>query len=500
MNNQFDVVIVGGGPVGTLIANELALHSISSVVLEKRHTVSEYPKAGTYHARAISSLIRRGIVASPRRTNDHEADTVEPFQFAGFPWLRLRSKTIDGPVMLGIAQADLERAITRHAESCGALLVRGHCVTEVSQDEESVSVRSVDTDGNNHLFEAKYVIGADGGQSIVRRSGDFSFKEYAPTMRAMLGLVTLSRPDQIPNGWSRTPRGWTLLNYNPYGESRLIVFEFDGPVSDRKAPVSPQEFSAAVERVVGSPVQLDSPHYLNRFSDYSRVAQRYRDRRLFLAGDAAHIHYPLGGQGLNTGILDAINVGWKLSAVLSGAASEHLLETYGQEREPAGEWLINNTRIQSLVMNPSSVYDPLRGVVAELLCHEGPHNWLADRINGVSTQYGVGLEEHPALDGTFMPDLEVTVSDEVTSVSRLLQRGKFLLISSPSTLENLSIPPFTDPVAVDSGLPEEFPDVIVVRPDGYIAWAGGADQQDAMLFCLRTCFSLNIESEGKMHG
>lgn len=500
MNHHYDVVIVGGGPVGMLIANELALHSTSSVVLEKRHTVSEYPKAGTYHARAISALIRRGIVASPRRTNDHLANTIEPFQFAGYPWLRLRSRTIDGPVMLGIAQADLERAITRHAESCGAHLLRGHCVTDVSQNEAGVSIRSVDAEGKDHTFSADYVIGADGGQSIVRRSGDFSFQEHAPTMRAMLGLVTLPQPDQIPNGWSHTPRGWTLLNYNPYGESRLIVFEFDGPASDRKAPVTPEEFSTAVERVVGNPVALDSPHYLNRFSDYSRIAQRYRDRRLFLAGDAAHIHYPLGGQGLNTGILDAINLGWKISAVLSGAADESLLDTYGQEREPAGQWLINNTRLQSLIMNPDPIYDPLRNFIAELLCSEETHDWLADRINGVSTQYSVGLEKYPALDGTFMPDLEVTVSGEVTSISRLLQQGKFLLIASPGALGKISLPPFTDSVAVSDGLPEDFPDVIVVRPDGYIAWAGSTDEGEAMLSCLHTCFSLHIDTEGKLHG
>lgn len=499
MKNKYDVIIIGGGPVGMLIANELALHNISAVVLEKRHTVSEYPKAGTYHARAISTLIRRGIVASPRRTTDHMAKTIEPFQFAGYPWISLRSRTIDGPVMLGIAQADLERAIARHAESCGAHIRRGHHVTKVSQSATSVTVLSHDSEGKEHSFLADYVIGADGGRGIVRQSGDFHVQEYAPTMRAMLGLVTLPHPHQIPSGWSRTPRGWTLLNYNPYGESRLIVFEFDGPALDRKAPVTPEEFSSTVERVVGNHVELVSPHYLNRFSDYSRIAQNYRDRRLFLAGDAAHIHYPLGGQGLNTGILDAINIGWKMSAVLCGAADEQLLNTYGQEREPVGRWLIDNTRLQSLIMNPSPAYDPIRNVMGEFLCHQDSHDWFADRINGVSIQYSIGLKKHPDLDGTFIPDLELTVNGGITTISRLLCSGKFLLLAAPESLKQLPTLPFTDSVPVTRGLPEDFPEVIVVRPDGYIAWAGSPEEEKAMLSCLRSYFSLACDDEEKAH-
>lgn len=499
MRKHYDVVIVGGGPVGMLVANELALHDISAVVLEKRHTISEYPKAGTYHARAISTLIRRGIVASPRRTTDHLANTVEPFQFAGYPWLSLRTRTIDEPVMLGIAQADLERAISRHAEGCGAKVLRGHCVTAVSQTETEAFIQSLDDEGNEHSFTADYVIGADGGRSIVRQSGDFDIREYAPTMRAMLGLVSLPHPNQIPNGWSHTPRGWTLLNHNPYGESRLIVFEFDGPVSDRKASVTPEEFSSAVERVVGNPVELVSPHYLNRFSDYSRIARSYRDRRLFLAGDAAHIHYPLGGQGLNTGIIDAVNLGWKISAVLCGAAEEQLLDTYGQERESAGQWLINNTRLQSLMMNPDPIYDTIRHTMAEMLCHQESHDWLADRINGVSAQYSVGLEEYPDLDGTFMPDLEIALNKEITTISRLLGDGKFLLISTEKILKNIPIPKFTNPISLSKELPQDFPEVIVVRPDGYIAWAGRAEEEKTMLSCLHSYFSLTCNNEEKAH-
>lgn len=246
-------------------------------------------------------------------------------------------------------------------------------------------------------------------------------------------------------------------------------------------------------------MELVSPHYLNRFSDYSRIARSYRDRRLFLAGDAAHIHYPLGGQGLNTGIIDAVNLGWKISAVLCGAAEEQLLDTYGQERESAGQWLINNTRLQSLMMNPDPIYDTIRHTMAEMLCHQESHDWLADRINGVSAQYSVGLEEYPDLDGTFMPDLEIALNKEITTISRLLGDGKFLLISTEKILKNIPIPKFTNPISLSKELPQDFPEVIVVRPDGYIAWAGRAEEEKTMLSCLHSYFSLTFNNEEKAH-
>ncbi|MFW0785146.1 FAD-dependent monooxygenase [Gordonia sp. CPCC 206044] len=488
-----DVIVVGGGPVGLLVANELALHGAAPLVLEQRSGVSEYPKAGTYHARAIATLARRGIVAVPRRTNDHRAVSSEPFQFAGFPWLTMRGRTIDGPVMLGIAQADLERAIAVHAEQSGARVLRDHTVIEVAQDDTGVHVVARDRRGRERHFRARYVVGADGGRSVVRTCGAFDVREYPPTMRAILGLATVEKPEQIPVGWSHTPRGWTLLNLNRYGESRVIVFEFDGPAEDRAAPVSPEEFCAAVDRVVGSHVELTDPHYLNRFSDFSRVAGAYRDRSLFLAGDAAHIHYPLGGQGLNTGIVDGVNLGWKLSAVISGAADESLLDTYGSERQPVGQWIIDNTRLQSKLMNPDVDNDPLRSVFAQMLCSPEAHDWLADRINGTALRHETGSGD-ARLDGVFLPDHELTLAGgQHSSVSELLRAGQFLVLARsavPGSLAATDSLPFTAVVSVDEGLPADYPEVIVVRPDGYVAWAGESTDTAAMVSALATYFGL----------
>lgn len=489
----YDVVVVGGGPVGMVLANELALHDISAIVLEQRADVSEYPKAGTYHARAVATLARRGIVTVPRQTNDHTAMTAEPFQFAGYPWLTVRSRTIDGPTMLGIAQADLENAITRHAQSAGAVLKRQMTVASVVQEQQHVTVTATDRSGVEHSFTARYAVGADGGRSVLRQSGSFGVKEYSPTMRAILGLAEIPHPEQLRPGWSRTSRGWTLLNLNRYGKSRLIVFEFDGPIADRREVVTADEYSAAIDRVVGSHVDVVNPHYLNRFSDFSRIVTDYRDGRLFVAGDAAHIHYPLGGQGLNTGIVDAVNLGWKLAAVLSGAADEMLLDTYSAERQPVGQWLIDNTRLQSTLMNPAPEHDALRSVIAQLLCSVSQaHDWLADKVNGTSLRHPIGLGGSTELDGTFLPDHEVAVDGGRVSISSLLGDGKFLLLASPRVVGELCSDvslPFTSVVGVE-GLPTTYPEILVVRPDGYIAWAGNRTSVDSMLATLKSYFRL----------
>ncbi|GAA4675795.1 FAD-dependent monooxygenase [Gordonia humi] len=494
-----DVIVIGGGPVGMLVANELALHGISALVLEQRGEVSEYPKAGTYHARAIATLARRGMITVPRVTTDHRQETVEPFQFAGYPWLSVRGRTIDGPVMLGIAQADLERAIARRAEASGARVLRRHKAISVEQDDEGVRVVAAGPDGVEQSFAAGYVVGADGGRSTVRRSGAFAVREYAPTMRAILGLAHVPHPEQLRPGWTPTPRGWTLLNLNRYGDSRLIVFEFDGPITDRAEPVTPEEFTAAVDRAAGSHVDLVEPHYLNRFSDYSRVVDNYRHGRLLLAGDAAHIHYPLGGQGLNTGINDAVNLGWKLAAVLTGAADERLLDTYGAEREAIGKWLIDNTRLQSTLMNPDPANEPLRNMVEKWLREPAAHDWLADQINGTSVRHPVhdgDARAHP-LDGEFVPDFELGAIDGATlSVAELLQRGEFLVLARASvaqTVDEAVELPFSRIVAVSSGLPEEYPDVVLVRPDGYVAWAGGPDAIIEMTESVRRHFGLRAK-------
>ncbi|MGW4774844.1 FAD-dependent monooxygenase [Nocardia sp. NPDC004278] len=469
MVQRCEVAVVGGGPVGMLLAGELANHGIDVVVLESRGAVSDQPKAGTYHARAIQTLARRGILRFPRGETDHHAIVREPFQFAGFPWLTLRTRAIEGPVMIGLPQADLERALGDRAAARGADVRREQTVTSLRQNDIVVEL---DVLGNDPL-QAEYVVGCDGPRSVVRESGRFPVVEYPPTMRAMLGMARLPHPEQMRPGWQRTPRGWTLLNFNRFGSSRIITFEFDRPDPDRSRPVTAAEFAGAVGRIVGHHVDLENIEYTSRFSDFSRLVTEYRDRRLFVAGDAAHVHYPLGGQGLNAGLQDAVNLGWKLVSVLRGA-DPVLLDSYSTERQPVAAQVIENTRVQSTLMNPAHVHDPLRGFVRDLLSNPDAHDRLADIVNGNALAYPSAPDDGPWA-GEFFPNVTVPVRGlGPRTIVELLTGGRGVLLISES--ENAtggvdSVPPLVDVVLVDC-LPEDMPPVVLIRPDGYVAWAG----------------------------
>ncbi|MBF6179987.1 FAD-dependent monooxygenase [Nocardia otitidiscaviarum] len=471
MTQHCEVAVVGGGPVGMLVAGELALHGVSVVVLETRTEVSEQPKAGTYHARAIQTLARRGILRFPRVDADYRDIVREPFQFAGYPWLTLRTRAIEGPVMIGLAQADLERALGERAASLGALIRRGHTVTAVRQDSGRVTL-SVREGTESRTLTADYAIGCDGPRGIVRESGDFPTVEYPPTLRAMLGMARLPHPEQLRPGWQPTPRGWTLLNLNRFGSSRIITFEFDGPEPDRRRPITAAEFAAAVERITGRPVELRDLEYTSRFSDFTRLVTDYRDGRLFVAGDAAHVHYPLGGQGLNTGLQDAVNLGWKLVSVLRGGANPAMLDSYSTERQPVAARLVENTRVQAMLMNPAPDHDPLRGFVRELLSNPDAHDRLADTVNGESVSYP-GAPDDGAWAGEFFPNLTVEVSGSGTrTIGDLLTAGRAVLLTAGTAADRAALAhPLVDVVAVDR-LPEGIPPVVLIRPDGYVAWSG----------------------------
>ncbi|GDY33033.1 FAD-dependent monooxygenase [Gandjariella thermophila] len=480
MMQQCEVAVVGGGPVGMLLAGELALHGVNVVVLETRTEVSDQPKAGTYHARAIQTLARRGILRFPRIEADHHEIIREPFQFAGYPWLTLRTRAVEGAVMIGLAQADLERALGERAVRLGATVRRGHTVTGVRQEHDRVEL-TVRAGAQTGTLRAEFAIGCDGARSVVRESGNFPTVEYPPTMRAMLATARLPHPEQMRPGWQPTPRGWTLLNLNRFGPSRIITFEFDGPEPDRHRPITPEEFGATVDRIVGHHVDLEELDNTSRFSDFSRLATEYRDGRLFLAGDAAHVHYPLGGQGLNTGLQDAVNLGWKLVSVLRGSADPALLDTYSTERHPVAAKVIENTRVQAMLMNPTTAYDPLRGFIRELLSCPDAHDRVADIINDNAVSYPTTPADREWV-GQFFPNITVTTVDQgPRTVSDLLVagRGVLLLDMARSGWDAYGAGlrhPLVDLVEVER-LPDDLPCAVLIRPDGYVAWSGNQREE-----------------------
>ncbi|WP_228001653.1 FAD-dependent monooxygenase [Nocardia australiensis] len=473
VDQHCEVAVVGGGPVGMLLAGELRLHGVDVVVIESKLEVSRQPKAGTYHARAIQTLARRGILRFPLGETDHTKISREPFQFAGYPWLGLRTAAVEGPVMIGLAQADLERALSERAATLGVTIRRGHTVRELHSMTDGVVLTVTDEDGVERSLRANYVVGCDGARSIVRTHGRFETVEYPPTMRAMLGMARLPHPEQLRPGWQQTPRGWTLLNLNRFGSSRIITFEFDGPDADRRKPITAAEFGAAVDRIVGSHVELADLEYTSRFNDFSRLARNYRDGRLFLAGDAAHVHFPLGGQGLNTGLQDAVNLGWKLVAVLRYGAQSALLDTYMAERQPVAAQVVDNTRVQSMLMNPRAEHNSLRAFIGDLLSSPDAHDRVADVINGESLRYPA-TEDAGQHAGSFFRNLTLDTTDGPITVAELLTAGRSVLLVSAREAAHADTElhhGLIDVVLVER-IPEDLPPTVLLRPDGYVAWSG----------------------------
>ena len=446
---MIEVLIVGGGPVGMVLAAELGLLGVDTVVAEAAESTVDVPKAGTLHARTVQSLARRGYL---RAGAGHEPDSevVDQFHFAGMPGLPIAGPANEGPPIVGLSQAELERIAEQRARQHGARVHRGLPVVRTGQDASHAWAELAD----GRVLTARFLVGTDGARSVTRTSAGFASESHGPTISALLGAVRLLDPYDAPSGWHRTERGWFVANANPYGLSRVITFDFSGPHADRHRPLTLDELRSTASRIVGRDVPMADPAFLSRFSDYSRLVTQYRRDRIFLAGDAAHVHFPVGGQGLNLGVQDAFNLGWKLAAVLRGA-DEALLDTYHAERHPLGARVIHNTRAQLALMNPSPDVDPLRDLMTELLGLEAVGRHLGDMISAQE------------IEG-FLPNAALRVNGAETSVSELLWPGRPVLIVLDGVvrveLENVDVVYATSPHPLPWA-------AALVRPDGYLAWS-----------------------------
>ncbi|WP_328647563.1 FAD-dependent monooxygenase [Amycolatopsis sp. NBC_00348] len=455
-----EVLIAGGGPVGMVLAAELALLGVGTTVLEPNLSTVDVPKAGTLHARTVQSLARRGYL---RADAGHPpgARVTSRFHFAGLSGLDISGPATEGTPIVGLSQADLERHAEARARRLGATIHRGHRLTAAGQDADGAHA-TVLGPGGEYRISARYLVGADGARGVTREAAGFTAETQGPTIAALLGAVRLLDPAHAPAGWHRTERGWFVGNPNPYGHSRVITFDFTGPHPDRRAPLTLDELSATADRIVGRPVPMTDAVFLSRFSDYSRLVTEYRRGRVLLAGDAAHVHFPVGGQGLNLGVQDAVNLGWKLAAVLRGA-DESLLDTYHAERHPVAARVVHNTRAQLALMNPDPAVDPLRDLVTELLGLEPVRRHLGDMISDQE------------IDG-FLPNASLRVNGRTTTIAELLWPGRPLLVvlddgARPPDLPGVEVvhATATHPLPWASAL---------IRPDGYLAWSAPSGVRD----------------------
>jgi 2-polyprenyl-6-methoxyphenol hydroxylase-like FAD-dependent oxidoreductase len=477
MNNvqgvDMDVVIAGGGPTGLMLACELRLAGVEVLVvdqLDQRGTVES--RAGGIHARTMEVLDQRGLVEEfleqGRRIQAGHFSALR-LDFSGFPTRY--------PFTLGLLQGRIERLLERRLAELGGQVRWSAGITEVHQDETGVEVVA-----GGERIRARYLIGCDGGRGAVRELAGIGYESKAPTMSALLGDVELSDPPTDFHFMTRGEHGdFSIISFEP-GWYRVIV-QYD-ELLDRDQPVTFDLLRDRLTKIAGTDFGMHSPRWLSRYNDAERLAGRYRSGRVLLAGDAAHVHYPAGGQGLNLGVQDAVNLGWKLAAVIRGDASDELLDTYESERRPVAERVLHNTRAQSALGRPGPHTDALRDVLAGLIKTDTVNESLGGMITALDVHYDLG-DGHP-LVGRRVPDLDLKTADGDTRLVALLHTGRPVLldlgagvelpdgwadrvdvVQAQCAAEEWTIPVLGDVPAVG---------VLLIRPDGYVAWTNSAGQ------------------------
>lgn len=469
----FDVIIVGGGPTGTMLAGELRLHGADVLVLERDAEPTQLVRSLGLHARSLEILDQRGLL-------DRFLDLGTRYpgigSFAGIPSPRPVVLDTAHGYTLGLPQPVTDRLLTEHAVESGALLRRGAEVSGFEQDGDGVTVELAD----GERLRSRWLVGCDGGRSLVRRTLGIGFPGEAPTTEWILGEVEVTAPaDEIAavsEEVRKTHRGFGI---GPAGDGRFRAVVPAATVSeDRTVPPTLEEFRTQLRAYAGTDFGIHSPRSLSRFTDATRLAERYRVGRVLIAGDAAHVHPPLGGQGLNLGIQDAFNLGWKLSAELGGRAPEGLLDTYFAERHPAADQVLTVTRAQSELISPEPGPQAVRRLLTELMDVDGVARFFAVRIAGTGIRYDLGDGPEPV--GRRMRDLPLTHG-------RLYERmrdGRGLLLDPAGTL---SVAGWEDRVdAVTEPVEGLDAPAVLLRPDGHVAWAG--DDPDGLADALRRWF------------
>jgi len=474
------VVIAGGGPTGLMLAGELALARVDVAIVERRASQELIgARARGLHARTIEVLDQRGIA-------DRFLSQGNKAQVAGFAWIRLDISDFPTrhPYGLALWQNHIERILADWAGELGVPIYRGREVTGIAQDDTGVDIELAD----GQLLRADYLVGCDGGRSLIRKAAGIDFPGWDPTISCLIAEIEVAQEPEW--GLRRDAKGiHSFSRLEDGGPVRVMVTERHvGQTGQTSEPIL-RDLSEALIAVYGTDYGIHSPTSISRFTDMTRQAVSYRERRVLLAGDAAHVHFPVGGQGLNIGVQDAVNLGWKLAQVVKQTSPESLLDTYHAERHPIAARALRNTMAQTALLRCDDRVDALRDSVSELLRMDEPRKRIAAMMSGLDLHYDLGHydlgEEHPLL-GCRMPDLDVITINGALRVFSLLHGARPVLLNFGEA-GRLDIMPWADRVQlVDAEYAGAWelpavgavaaPTAVLIRPDGYVAWVGERTQ------------------------
>lgn len=466
------VLIAGGGPTGLMLAGELGLAGIDAAIVERRTSQDLVEsRAGGLHARTIEVLDQRGIA-------DRFLSRGQVAQVAGYSQIRLDISDFPTrhPYGLALWQNEIERILADWVSDLGVPIYRGQQVATFAQDGDGVDVGLAD----GRVMRAQYLVGCDGGRSVIRKRAGIEFPGSDPTTSYLLAEAEMDFGTGQPPQWG--------IHHDALGVHALSITQEGGPVRvmvterhlEPAAEPTLRDLREALVAVYGTDYGIHSPTWISRFTDAARQAATYRRGRILLAGDAAHIHHPVGGQGLNTGVQDAVNLGWKLGQVVNKTSPDSLLDSYHAERHPVARRVLRNALAQMALLRPDERTKALRDTMSELLAMEEPRTRFAAMMSGLDIHYDLG-EGHPIL-GRRMPDIDLLTANGNLRVFDLMRDAQPVLLDFGETgcidiaswagrvrvVHAKSVERWTLPAlgAVSA------PPAVLIRPDGHVAWAG----------------------------